>query len=152
MTSADQSLARTLDPTFDPRQSVILEERPIGWTTPVETPEAAPPVEISQRRANSVQLEVNTPITAMLVLLDSYTPGWHATVDHQPTPIYPANHTFRAIVVPAGRHTVAFTYAPTSLSLGIAISQIACIIFLLALFWMRYSRHRASQRQREQRS
>jgi hypothetical protein len=138
----EQSLARTLDPTFDPRQSVILEETPAGWSPPAETPSDAPPIEARERRANFTQLGVNTPVTAILVLLDNHTPSWRATIDQQPTPIYVANHTFRAVVVPAGRHTITFTYAPTSLIVGIIISAAAGFVVLGCLFWMRTSKHR----------
>ena len=44
--------------------------------------------------------------TALLVVNDSYFPGWIAQVDGQDTPLYRADGNFRAVVVPVGDHTV----------------------------------------------
>jgi hypothetical protein len=129
-----QSLTRTLDATFDPHHSVILEENPAGWSAPPNPP-PAPPVTFSERSANTLRLEVDTPLPALLVLLDSYDPGWRAAVDQQPTPVYPANHAFRAIVIPAGRHTVSFAYTPPGLIWGIGITLTALAIMAILLIW-----------------
>jgi hypothetical protein len=134
--NAEQSLARTLDTNFDPRHSVVLEETPAGWSPPAIPPSEAPQITFNKRRATTVQMEVNTPMPALLVLLDTYAPGWHATVDQQPTPIYPANHAFRAVVVPAGHHTVTFTYAPPLLAIGAMISGGSLLVLLGLLVWL----------------
>jgi len=47
----------------------------------------------------------------LLVTSEVYYPeGWTATVDGKPTPIVRVNFILRAVVVPAGAHTVEFTY------------------------------------------
>jgi uncharacterized membrane protein YfhO len=74
------------------------------------------------------------------VLLDSYAPGWRAEVDQEPTPIYVANHAYRAVVVPAGRHHVTFSYAPPSLPLAIAISTGAGLVVMGLIFWLNYAK------------
>ena len=58
----------------------------------------------------------------LLVLTDTYAPGWQARVDDVVTPIMVANHAFRAVVVPAGAHVVEFSYRPLALRLGIGLS------------------------------
>ena len=51
----------------------------------------------------------------MLFLLDLFHyPGWIAELDGRQTPILRADVLFRAVEVPAGRHTVVFRYAPLS--------------------------------------
>lgn len=139
--SPDQSRARTLDPTFDARHSVILETMPATWTPsspPTSASSVAPQVAFRERKATTLELTVETPVPALLVLLDTYAEGWHATVDQQPTPIHRANHAFRAIVVPAGQHTVAFAYAAPLLRLGIALSIGAWTVVLGLLLWLRF--------------
>jgi len=55
---------------------------------------------------------------AVLTLTDTYYPGWIASIDNTPVRIYPANIRHRAIIVPAGNHTVTFTYNPASIRYG----------------------------------
>jgi hypothetical protein len=49
-----------------------------------------------------------------MVLADSLAPGWTATVDGAATPIFAGDVAFRMVLVPPGRHTVVFRYAPWS--------------------------------------
>jgi len=58
------------------------------------------------------------------VLSDVYYPGWTATIDGQPTTLYPANFAFRAVLVPPGEHHVAFTFEPIMWRVGLAISAL----------------------------
>ncbi len=134
-----ESLARTLDPAFDPRQTVILEAEPVGWTPPAALPTEPPQVEFVTYSDNRVQIAVTTAVSGLLVLTDTYLPGWRATLDEQPTPIYVANHAFRAIVVPAGTHSVTFTYAPLSLPVGAAISSGALLVLFMGAIWVNRS-------------
>ncbi len=63
-------------------------------------------------RGNAVQrLQVNATAPALLVVLDNYYKAWHAEVDGAPAPLLRANHTFRAIAVPAGQHEVIMRYS-----------------------------------------
>ncbi|MCL4390557.1 MAG: hypothetical protein M1484_03295 [Patescibacteria group bacterium] len=61
-------------------------------------------------------LEVDIKIFAsrdcLLILSDSYYPGWEARIDGRPTKIYPANLNQRAILVMSGSHLVIFSFNP----------------------------------------
>jgi uncharacterized membrane protein YfhO len=52
----------------------------------------------------------------LLVLHDTYYPGWIAEVDGKSAPIFQADVLFRAIELPAGTHRVTFRFAPFSLA------------------------------------
>ena len=56
------------------------------------------------------------------MLTDTHFPGWRASVEGVPTPIYRANALYRAIRVPAGARQVVFEYTPRSLRWGAALS------------------------------
>jgi hypothetical protein len=81
-----------------------------------------------------VIIETDSSGPAYLVLADTLDPGWSATVDGQPAPIRPAYVAFRAVALPAGAHTVAFTYRPAGFLLGLSISIIG--IGLGILIWL----------------
>ncbi len=93
-----------------------------------------------------VDLEVDAPRPGYLVLLDSYFPGWRATVDGAGTAIHPANAAFRAVAVPAGRHRVAFRYLPRSVLAGGVASGLAWIAILGLVLVPRVGRRSVSRR------
>lgn len=64
----------------------------------------------------TVQTTASRP--ALMVLADNEYHGWTATVDGRETPIIRTNHTLRGVVVPAGTHTVEFTFRPGDLYTG----------------------------------
>jgi len=61
-------------------------------------------------------------------LLDTYFPGWIATVNGQPAKIYQADYNFRAVQLPAGKSTVSFSYQPLSLKVGVVLSVLAMVV------------------------
>ncbi len=69
-----------------------------------------------------------------LLLADSYYPGWRATIDGDPTPVYAANSVVRAIVLPPGKHEVQFIFVPLDFYLGAGISLVT--ILLCGLIWL----------------
>ena len=50
----------------------------------------------------------------MLVLHETYYPGWVAEIDGKPARILRADVLFRGVEVPPGRRKVVFRYAPLS--------------------------------------
>jgi uncharacterized membrane protein YfhO len=75
-------------------------------------------VEFISESNNRLDLQVKVPEDRLLVLSDTYYPGWKAFVDGKKTKIYRADYTFRAILLNAGTHLVEFVYDPMSFKLG----------------------------------
>ena len=68
-------------------------------------------------------MTVDAPEAGVVVLRDLYYPGWTAAIDGQSVSILRADVLFRAVEVPAGRHTIVFRFEPLRLeNLGAAIS------------------------------
>jgi hypothetical protein len=74
-------------------------------------------------RATLAQLAATAALTApgpgWVVLLDADFPGWEVTVDGRPARAARAYGLFRAVAVPAGAHTIAWSYRPASYALGL---------------------------------
>jgi hypothetical protein len=127
----EAALARYLSEDFDPRTRVILEE---ALPADVEVQAGATGVvEWVERQADEFTLRVAPDRPAMLVVLDNYFPAWKAFVDGREVPVHRANHTFRAIAVPAGEHTVTFRYDPAELRTGAGISLVVLALLLVVI-------------------
>jgi hypothetical protein len=68
------------------------------------------------------------------VLADTFDPGWSATVDDTPAPIHPAYVAFRAVALPPGHHRVVFRYQPAGFVLGMVVSAVGFVVFLVMWF------------------
>jgi hypothetical protein len=133
-----QSLSRITDPSFDPSRSAVLEEQPPDWQEPSSEVPIPPTAAIADYRPDQVTIRVETVANGLLVLTDSYARGWQVTVDGQRAHLYVADHAFRAVQVPAGRHEVVFAYVPAAFRLGTAVtvvslSVLAVVTAVLAL-------------------
>jgi Bacterial membrane protein YfhO len=127
------TLQRLADREFDPREQVLLDRE---IAVPYE-PKFEAKSQILRYKNARVTIETETSNDGILVLLDSYYPGWKAYVDGFETPIARANHFYRAVAVPRGRHLVEFKYEPLSFKIGLLISSMTLVALLfisLALF------------------
>jgi uncharacterized membrane protein YfhO len=83
--------------------------------------------------ANAVRVATDSPTAALLVLSDTYYPGWRAFVDGHEQPLVRGDLLFRVVPVPAGAHEVVFQFEPTSIRVGLAITVVALAIAAAAL-------------------
>ncbi|MEW5960822.1 MAG: YfhO family protein, partial [Chloroflexota bacterium] len=122
---------------FDPATTVILENdqpphsQPV---TPVNTHPAST-LAILQYGTGAVTIAVDADQSGYLVLPDAYYPGWQATVDGRPEPIRRANYAFRAVYVPAGRHTVHFVFDPPIWKIGLGVSGLTLLVLVIWSGW-----------------
>lgn len=73
---------------------------------------------VTAHEEDRVTVQATASRPALMVLADNAYHGWTATVDGRETPIVRTNHTLRGVVVPAGTHTVEFTFRPGDLYTG----------------------------------
>ena len=139
-------LSMMLQKEFDPRKEVLLEETPPSLTFPhrgggVSEGEA----EIISESNNRLVLQVKVLEDSLLVLSDTYYPGWKAFVDGKETKIYRADYAFRAISLNAGTHRVEFVYDPISFKLGVGVTILG-ILGCLGMGWVARRRGRANRK------
>ena len=94
---------------------------------------------------NRLDLQVNARENSLLVLSDTYYPGWRAFVDGEETKIYRADYAFRAIPLNAGTHQVEFVYDPTSFKLGAGVTILG-ILGCIGMGWVARRRRRSNHK------
>jgi hypothetical protein len=84
-------------------------------------------VRVLSQTPGNVQLDAVAAHPTVVVVLQTYTSDWKASVDGRPASVMPADILFQGVPVPAGHHRVSLTYEPRSVSAGAAISIVAMI-------------------------
>lgn len=107
-----QTLARLADPAFDPTQSLLLAPGADVPASQVTTNAAAilEPVEFLSYAPKHLTLRARTSTPAVLLLNDKHDPRWRVTRNGNPQPLLRANYLMRAVALPAGEHTLEFTF------------------------------------------
>lgn len=133
-----RALARLVAPEFEPHESVLLEAPPADLVREAASAGAASTgaasLEVDDPEHQVIRTSGEQP--GVLVVTDTFFPGWEATLDERPVPILRANTAFRAVVVPAGEHVVEMRYRPkpfrrgVALSLGTLLAGAACALVL----------------------
>ena len=93
-------------------------------------PTGAEKATIVESEPERVVVDVEAAADAMLVVTDTFYPGWTARVGDRPAPIRRVDFAFRGVDVPAGRTRVQLRYAPRSVRVGLGVSLLALVIAL----------------------
>lgn len=118
-------------PGFHDRSEAVVESEAdrIGIAG---TDVPATPAKIVGERPTRLEVEVNALHPGLLVLADTWYPGWQATVDGEPAAVHPVNLALRGVVVPAGRSAVVFVYRPNWIAPGFLLF----LVGVVGLIWM----------------
>jgi hypothetical protein len=90
-------------------------------------------VRLIRYEPNSVSFTTSSDADALLFLSDTYSPNWHAKVDGKEQLVLRADHAFRAVAVPKGEHQIEFYYYDKAFEMGLFLSGIALIGFVVFL-------------------
>lgn len=85
-------------------------------------------------RPNYLQYEAETSTGGLAVFAEVYYPkGWQAWLDGQAVNHVRVNYILRALAVPAGKHTITFTFAPRSYRLGNQVMLATAVLMIVLL-------------------
>ena len=119
----ETAMARLLAEEFDPRRQAVVEA---PQAIAIPTGAARGGARVLEHTAHRVVVET-TSGGGVLVVADTYYPGWRARVDGQEATIWPTNVAFRGIPLPLGDHRVELSYEPASFTMGAAVSALALL-------------------------
>jgi len=113
----------------DPRETVLIDDDPL----PAGARQPFTPAELSAADPDAVTVRVETGAPGLLVVGNTWMPGWTATVDRQPAPVLRGNHWSQVVpIATAGRHEVVLTYRPPGYAVGQAASAVALLAWAAA--------------------
>ena len=138
---------------FNPAEQAVLEETGpmidlVKRTAPLPPRlKAMEKTTITSYRSGRVDISIRAAAPGMLVLTDSYFPGWQAYVEtgrrRLQTRINATDLAFRSIFVDQGEGRAVFEYRPVSFRVGLWMT-ISSLLFLLAASLIRALRRKAA--------
>ena len=90
-------------------------------------------VKIISYTPNRIQIETESNSDALLVLSDTYYPGWKVKVDGEYDRLLQVNYILRGVYLSKGKHNVLIYYKPKIFVLGIIIGIITLFIVFILL-------------------
>jgi Bacterial membrane protein YfhO len=116
----NDQLTAVLDPTIDLDRTAVVSES-------LDLEGAGGLAKIVTDEPEQVVVSAVSQGRNLLVLADTYFPGWKASIDGEQVEIVRVNHLLRGVVVPTGAHTVEFTYAPLSWRIAWIVSLLTAL-------------------------
>jgi len=111
-----------------------MEAMRLGAKSYSEADEQSPKVAYRRPDNDHIECTVDTNRAGYLRIIESWDPGWSATVDGFPTPTVPAFDALLAVRIEPGRHKVRFTYRTPGAMAGQLISALSFAL-LCGLVW-----------------
>lgn len=91
------------------------------------------PVKYETLTPTKISLEVNAPHNGVLLVRDSWYPGWHARLNDHLVEVTKVSPFFRQINLPAGQHHLIMSYKPQLVYVGLSITLATIVAILLVL-------------------
>lgn len=118
--------------TIDTRQTAVVDGS--KFTISDVGFDSAATIKILDRTPNYLKYESQSQASGFAVFSEIYYPkGWVAHIDGKETEIVRANYVLRALSIPAGKHTVEFTFKPDAYVIGNKITMISSWLMLLVV-------------------
>lgn len=125
MANEEEAAAVVIDNKYDFRRTVILE------TVAPDVKDCAAPdhLHLASYQPARVVIATDLGCNALVVLADTWFPGWKARVDGREAPIYRAYSFLRSVPVPAGKHQLIFEYSPGNFWLSLLLLPLAILVW-----------------------
>lgn len=88
-------------------------------------------VKMQVHQPNHVQIAATLGCSGLVILTDSWFPGWRATVDGKPVGIQEVDGGVRGVVVELGMHVIDMKYRPWSVIIGCALTLLAAAVVVI---------------------
>ncbi len=118
--NAGEAVAATVRQDIDLASTAVVE----GAAPALETCAGSDEVRIAEYAANHVTVDARMNCRGLLILGDSWCPGWKAYIDGVPAPIARVCSMVRGVVVEGGVHRVTFRYRPWTVFVGGALAAL----------------------------
>ena len=129
------ALRAVSDIGFDGRRVAITERAVpgVGQDDGGRASAGKPEARLTSYEPERVVATTSADRRSLLVLTDTFYPGWKAAVDGREVPLERVNYFLRGVAVPPGAHRVEMRYEPASFRAGWIISLTTALALVTAM-------------------
>jgi len=135
-TSADEEMQALS--SINPANTAVVHDEFKSALTAWGATDSTATVSMTKYATNKLTYAVNTPSAAALVFSEIYYPeGWVCRIDGNEVPAFRANYILRGVQVPAGEHTIEWSFEPKSYATGIQVNtagSVSLVLLVLLVF------------------
>lgn len=117
---------------FNPKDTAVIDKMYQAKIVNFSTPDSTSYIKQTAFDNDAVQYESNTTAPQLAVFSEIFYKDWNAYIAGKKTDILKANYVLRALMLPAGKHSIEFKLEPQAYINGARISKFF-IWFLIAL-------------------
>lgn len=125
---------------FDPSVEAIVDKRFKHYLENfqlIDNPNAS--IRLTDYKPNYMQYKFSGSTEQFTVFSEIYyNKGWQAFIDQKPVDHFRVNYVLRAMLIPAGEHTVEFKFEPESLKWANPITLVSSFLLLLLVIGVVY--------------
>ncbi len=118
---------------FNPKDTAVVDEQFKNSVTAHVPADSSSSIRMKNFDNDAITYESNAAGNHIAVFSEIYYKDWKAYIDGKPTPYFKANYVLRAMVIPAGKHTIEFKFEPAAYYTGRNITNIASWALMLIL-------------------
>lgn len=120
---------------FNPKTKAIIDQRFKKYLDGLSTSyDTTGMISLTNYAPNKLVYKSETNATKVAVFSEMYyDKGWKVTIDGKDADHFRANYVLRAMVVPAGKHEIVFTFKPKMFEVGKSIDFASSLILILVV-------------------
>lgn len=130
--SANEELSQIA--AINTRNVVVIDQSRFKLRENKTNTDSAAVIKFIEKKPYWQKFESESASGGLGVFSEIYYPvGWKATIDGQETPIYRVDYTLRALEIPAGKHTIEFTFQPGAYVIGNKVTMVASLLLVVVV-------------------
>jgi hypothetical protein len=138
--TADGVLASMKSMDFSREAVVLKSEFPDNMTVKYDA-QQLDKIELIKNHPTKLTYDFLARGDQLLVFSEMYYPhGWSVNIDKQKASVFPVNYVLRGLRVPAGKHTIEFTFDPPVIRTGGMIRLLTLLVFISVVTLFGYQR------------
>ncbi len=120
--------------TINPASTAVVNEEFKSVLNNAGVVDSSATISMTKYATKKLTYDVKTPTAAAVIFSEIYYPaGWVCRIDGNEVEAFRANYILRGVQVPAGEHTVEWSFEPKSYATGVSVNMAGSVSLMLLI-------------------